>query len=575
MPDHFERGNDPMEIESRAWMPSMAPCTRAARSLTVIVAGWGLVGCGPSAERAAERGDEALGVVDFPVSCNERAQAEFNRATALLHNMTYPQAREAYEGVARADSECAMAHWGIAMTLFQPSWPTRPGPEELELGWNEVQRAKALEPPTERERVFIAATEAFFREPSSREYWDRMRSWEQAMEAAHVALPDDPEVAAFYALAHLATAAADEIASARAERAAELLAAVYAENPEHPGAMHYLVHANDAPGREHEHLDITRKYETAAPRNPHALHMPTHIYTRLGDWEAVVRGNLRAAEAALEHPAGARGELVSDEFPHALEYLVYAYLQQGKDWDAHDQMERLLAAAPMQITFKTAFHYASTGARYVLERHAWSEAAAIVPREPRTVEWDRFPWPEAVSWFARGMGLTRSGAMDEARRAHERLRELEAAAERTGEDLFTRNVRVLRLELGAWLAHADGDATTSLSLLREAAELEASTPKHAVTPGPTIPAQELLGDLLMEQGRPGEALTAYRAALEAYPGRFNALLGAARAAWAVEDAESARGYYRRLLEVGGAGDRREALEEARRNAAPAPGEEAA
>ena len=276
-----------------------------------------------------------------------------------------------------------MAHWGVAMTLFQPLWPTRPGPEALRRGWEAVQKAKALQSRTERERLFVAAAEAFFLEPESSDYWLRIRRWEQAMENVYRALPDDPEAAAFYALAHLATAPSDTISRAHHDRAAELLLSVYERNPEHPGAMHYLVHANDAPGRERESLDITRKYETVAPRNPHALHMPTHIYTRLGDWNGVIRGNMLAAEAALEHPAGDHGEFVWDEFPHAIEYLVYAYLQKGGDEAAAAQLKRLRATARLQPTFKTAFHLASTQARYALERRAWNEAALISPASPR------------------------------------------------------------------------------------------------------------------------------------------------------------------------------------------------
>lgn len=222
-----------------------------------------------------------LGSVDFPITCSEQAQAEFNRAVALLHHMTYAQAREAFERVATTDSRCAMAHWGVAMTLFQPLWPTRPAPEELRRAWEAAQKAEALQPPTEREQLFVAAAEAFYLEPASSDYWLRIRRWEQAMQKVYSAFPDDPEPAAFYALAHLATAPSDTISRAPPDRAAELLLSVYERNPERPGAMHYLVHANDVPGRERQLPEITRKCEAVAPHNPHAFNMPTHIYTRL------------------------------------------------------------------------------------------------------------------------------------------------------------------------------------------------------------------------------------------------------------------------------------------------------
>ena len=492
-----------------------------------------------------------LGTVDFPVTCSEQAQVEFNRAIALLHHMTYPQAREAFQQVAKTDPRCAMAHWGIAMTLFQPLWPTRPGPEALQLGWGAVQKAKALHPPTERERLFVAAAEAFFLEPASSDYWLRIRRWEQATERVYASFQADPEAAAFYALAHLATSPSDTISRAHSDRASEILLRLYDQTPDHPGAMHYLVHANDVPGRERESLEITRKYEAVAPRNPHALHMPTHIYTRLGDWNGVIRGNLRAAEAALEYPAGDHGEFIWDEFPHAIEYLVYAYLQNGSDDEAAAQLRRLRATARLQPTFKTAFHVASTQARYALERRAWNEAALLVPREPATLDWDRFTWPEAIAQFARGLGAAHLAEVNKARAAGVRLVELEAATRKAGEDLFARNIRVLRLELNAWFAHVEGQEESSVGLMREAAELEASTPKHAVTPGPTLPAHELLGDLLMEQKQPPEALAAYKRSMELWPKRFNGLLGTARAARALGDESLARTFYKELLEVAG------------------------
>jgi 16S rRNA (cytosine(1402)-N(4))-methyltransferase len=504
-----------------------------------------------------------LGSVEFPVSCSAAARTEFNRAVALLHHMTYPQAREAFQQVAKTDPRCAMAQWGIAMTLFQPLWPTRPSLEARQAGWDAVQKARALQPPTERERMFVMAAEAFFLEPSSPDYWLRIGRWEQVMAKVYAAFPDDPEAATFYAMAHLATTPSDTISRAHADRAAEILLRVYTRYPDHPGAMHYLVHANDVPGRERESLEITRKYDAVAPSNPHALHMPTHIYTRLGEWDAVIQGNLRAADAALEHPAGAHGEFVWDEFPHAIEYLVYAELQKGADQLAAAQLQRLHNTPRLEPTFKTAFHLVSTTTRDVLERHAWDEAASIVPRQPAGLEWDRFAWPEAIAQFARGMGAAHLGRLPDARAASARLEALEAATRKSGEELFARNIQMLRLELNAWLAHAEGRQRASLALMREAADLETSTPKHAVTPGPTIPAYELLGDLLMEQKQPGEARAAYKRSLELYPKRFNGLLGAARAARDQGDAATARTFYQALLEVATGGTRQPALKEAR------------
>ena len=471
-----------------------------------------------------------LGVVNFPVSCSPQAQSAFNHAVALLHHMTYPQAREAFQHVEVIDSRCAMAYWGEAMTLFQPLWPTRPGPAALQQGWAAVEKAKALEAPTKRERLFIAAGEAFFLEPSSKDYWLRIRRWEEAMQKVYAAFPDDPEAAAFYALAHLATTPTDRITRDHADRAAEILLRIYRKNPNHPGAMHYLVHANDVPGRERELMEITRKYDRVAPDNPHALHMPTHIYTRVGDWNGVISGNLRAANAALRYPAGDRGQFVWDEFCHAIEYLVYAHLQKGDNRAAAAQIKRLLTTQRLEPSFKTAFHLMSTEARYTLERRAWQEATALVPREPASLDWDRFTWPEAVVRFARGLGAAHLRQLDQAKAESARLTELESATVAMREDLFARNIRMLRLELEAWIAHMEGKEEASVSLMHEAADLEESTPKAPVTPGPTLPAEELLGDLLMEQKQPAKALVAYKRSLELYPKRRNSLMGAVRAA---------------------------------------------
>lgn len=504
-----------------------------------------------------------VGKVNFPVSCSREAREKFNYGVGLLHHMTYTQAREAFEQAAAADPRCAMAHWGIAITLFQPLWPTRPGPEALNRGWEAALKARSLQPPTERERLFISAAEAFFLEPSSTDYWLRIRRWEQAMEKVYAALPDDPDAATFYALAHLATTPSNIISRDHADRAAEILLRVYKRDPDHPGAMHYLVHANDVPGREKELLEITQKYDSIAPRNPHALHMPTHIYTRLGDWNAVIGGNLRAAEAALDYPAGAKGEFIWDEFAHTIEYLIYAHLQKGDDDAAAAQLKRMMEATRLEPTFKTAFHLSSSQARYALERRDWKQAAALVPREPATLNWDRFTWPEAIVQFAHGLGAARLGKVDDAKTAVQRLEKLEEATGKMGEDLFARNIRVLRLELGAWIAHAEGQKDASVALMREAAELETSTPKPPVTPGPTLPAYELLGDLFTEHGRPADALAAYKRSLELYPKRFNSLLGAARSANASGDQAAALNFYREFLQVAENGKRQEALKEAR------------
>ncbi|HEX7573580.1 MAG TPA: hypothetical protein VF514_10840 [Bacteroidota bacterium] len=383
------------------------------------------------------------------------------------------------------------------------------------------------------------------------------------MAKAFEKFPEDQEVSAFYALALIATVAPDQISSPNNARAADILLNILKRNPRHPGAMHYLIHANDAPGRERESLEILREYAAIAPHNPHALHMPTHIYTRLGDWGNVISGNIRAADAALEFPAGDHGQYVWDEFPHAIEYLIYAYLQTGEDDEAAVQLKRLQGTARLEPTFKTAFHLSSTRSRYALERRAWAEAASFLPGDIYQVDVGRFPWPEAITCFARGLASVHLGQSAEAGKSLGRLQELESATIKSGEVLFARNIRVLSLELAAWSADLGGTRDSSVALMTQAAELEASTPKHAVTPAPTLPAYELFGDLLLKQGKSSEAVKAYQRSLELNPRRFNSLLGGARASRAAADRKEAAAFYRQLLEVASPESTREGLEEAR------------
>jgi tetratricopeptide (TPR) repeat protein len=386
-----------------------------------------------------------------------------------------------------------------------------------------------------------------FSDPGSQDYWLRIRRWEQSAEKVYAAFPDDPEAAAFYALAHLATTPQDVVSRAHADRAAEILLQVYERNPDHPGAMHYLVHANDVPGREHELLEITNKYESIAPHNPHALHMPTHIYTRLGDWPAVIRGNVLAAEAALITPAGDHGELsgtssARDRVPGVRVPAT------GRDHEAATQLKRLHDTPRLEPTFKTAFHL-----RRRERATCWSVARGTRPSaratRPAALDWDRFAWAEAVTWFARVSArrtlgkLTRRGR----RAASRATRESTRAA---GEELL-RATSACCGSRRAGSRRRRGSGTLGSSM-REAADLETSTPKHPVTPAPTLPAYELLGDLLMEQKRPAEALDAYRRSLESNPRRYNSLLGAARADARADDAPQTGAYYKQLLEVASA-----------------------
>jgi tetratricopeptide (TPR) repeat protein len=523
-----------------------------------------VVACGgPAAEQADHGHDEAaLGAVHFGVSCSDEVTAEFDRAVAFLHHMQYEESRAAFERIADADPNCAMAHWGIAMTHFQPLWPERPRPDALQRGWTEVGKAEELVPGTDREADLVAAAGAFFREPDSADWWTRIRRWSEAMEQAYEARPDDIETAALYALSQLAAGQVAADRMAYQGRAAEILLGIYEREPTHPGAIHYTIHANDVDSRATESLDVVRSYDDIAPDVPHALHMPTHIFVRLGEWPSVIEWNRKSADAALRFPAGDR---ISHHYPHALDYLVYAYLQRGEDEQALTILNEVSEQVqPFQGSFISAFHLAAMPARYAVERRAWDEARGVTPGTPASVAWERFRWAESLSWFARGLGALHKGEADEADRAESRMIELRDAAMAAGEEAFATYIEVDRLVLAAWRASVDGQGERALELAGQAARLEATTQKHPVTPGALYPPQEALGDLLLELERPQEALAAYESSLVIWPGRFNSLVGAARAARGAGLDEQAREHSRALLDVASeAYPARPAIEEAR------------
>ncbi len=542
--------------------PSFRACTAAFRRLALVIAV--LVACAGSVagQETSELNEAALGAVHFEVSCSDEVSDGFDRAIALLHHMQYEESRAAFERIAEADPECGMAHWGIAMTLFQPLWPERPGPEALQRGWEEVRRAQELGTGTDRETDLVSAAEAFFRDPESAEWWTRIHRWSEAMNRAYAARPDDIEMAALYALSQLAAGQVAPDRMAHHSRAAEVLLEVYKREPTHPGAIHYTIHANDVDTRAGRSLDVVRSYGEIAPAVPHALHMPTHIFVRLGEWPDLIEWNRKSSAAALRFPAA---DGISHHYPHAIDYLVYAYLQRGEDEQARAIIEEVSAQEePFQGTFASAFHLAAMPARYAVERRAWNEAREVAPGTPVSVAWERFWWAESLSWFARGLGAVHVGDANEAERAERRMIELRDAARAAGEGGFADYIEIDRLVLAAWRAHVGGESERALNLAREAVRLEATTQKHPITPGALYPAQEALGDLLLDLEHPQDALSAFEGSLATWPGRFNSLVGAARAARAAGLDDKAQDHYRELLEVSSAADSsRSALAEAR------------
>lgn len=511
-------------------------------------------------EHHAHAGDD-VGTVDFRVSCSEAVRSDFDRALAMLHHMMYPQSYTIFQQIAERDPQCGMAHWGMAMTHFRPLW-YRPSSDDLRAGWAALQQAREIGIRSEREEALVAATEAFYRDPEADEWFPRLARWTEAMREAHGAHPNDNNIAAFYALSEIAAGQAPgEDRMERNSRAARVLLTVHERQSSHPGALHYTIHANDITGRESESLDIVQSYDEVAPSVPHALHMPTHIFVRLGHWPDVIEWNRKSADAALRFPAGER---ISVHYIHALDYMLYAHLQRGEDREAKAVLDEALSRGQYEENAIAAFHTAVMPARYAIERRDWEAAAAIEPRAADYLSWERYPWPEALSWFTKGLGAAHSNEVATARDAENRMSALAERARAAGTPDLATYIEVDRLILAGVIANANAKPDSAVALMRAAADLEKTVQKHPVTPGSLLPPHEALGDLLMSRSRPGDALTAYEEGLAVWPARYRSLLGAARAAHASGADAKAREYYAKLLEVAGDGNGdRPGLREAR------------
>ena len=493
----------------------------------------------------AQHTNPQYGEVDFPTSCQTEAQAPFETGLALLHHMMYEQATERFSTAANADPACAMAHWGVAMAQLHPLWAP-PTKQEFDKGRAAVGRAKTLGAPAERERRYIEAISTYYATAEDAGHREGVRRWEAAQKALHEAYPDDVDAAAFYALSHLATAPPDDDAFAHQRRAGALIEGYFDEAPEHPGLFHYLIHAYDNPVLAEKAVDVARGYDQLAPDVPHALHMPTHIFVRLGIWPDVIDWNLRSAKAALrQSPA----EYTSLHHVHALDYLVYAYLQRGQDQKAKEALQRVLEVENYQPHPASAYGIAAAQARYALERRQWNEAAQLPLQTHDTYPWDHFPEHEAITYWARGLGAAKTGNLDAARATVDTLEAFHQRTVQKGEDYWATLVEVRRTTVMAWIAFAESDHERALALMQEAANLEDSVDKHPITPSEVLPARELLGDMLRALDRPEQALDAYQAALEISPNRFHSLYGAGRAAAKTGRYDVAKTFYGKLAEI--------------------------
>jgi tetratricopeptide (TPR) repeat protein len=461
---------------------------------------------------------EKLGVVSFPTSCRLEVQQQFDRGVALLHSFAYADARSAFQGVAEEDSRCAMAHWGIAMTYFRQLWEPPILSATVSSAQKEIRRAQQLGTDSERERKFIEAVAELYQDVDSVPYRTRALNYERAMSALASQSSADVEAQVFYALALLANASPADKTHSKQKQAAGLLEPLNRSHPQHPGIPHYLIHAYDNAELAPQGLQAAKAYSLIAPSVPHALHMPSHIFTRLGLWEDSIASNLAAREAA--HQRGDKGEEL-----HAMDYLVYAYLQSGRDSEAAQVVQQLKGMSGLN-TGDFIIGYASTAmpVRLAVERGEWVEAAKIV--SPEGVP----PHVAAIAVWARGMGLSRTGRVTEAGSESDRLQQIETQLRASGNDYWAAQLDVLVHEVMAWSAEASGKREEAVTLLRAASDQEDGIEKLPVTPGPIVPAREQLGCLFLEQNQPQLAATEFQTALRNAPGRRGALRGAAQAA---------------------------------------------
>lgn len=514
-----------------------------------------------SARAEPEHAKHQLGNVSFPVTCNAQAQRRFNIATAWLHSFEYEDAKKEFQAAAAEDPQCAMAYWGVAMSNFHPLWAP-PTPLELLESNAAIEKAMKLFSRTKREQEFIKAIDTFYSGADKLGHAVRIMAYVKAMERLYLNYPDDDEAAVFYALSLIAAGTLDADKDyARENEAAAILNGVLARQPRHPGVAHYLIHGYDYPALAHFALPAARIYSGIAPASAHAQHMPSHIFTRMGLWGEAVQSNL-AAEAAAQTYARTHGLAGAwDEQLHAIDYLAYAYLQLGQEENARRVLERLSAIQRVDPpNFKVAFTLSAVPARFALERRAWSEAAALeLPQNAhKIVPLEKFGWALANIHFARAVGAARSGDIEAARRETALLEQIrKQLPAKPGEYDWGLQVEIQRQISTAWLTWAEGQTAQAVTIMKQAALLDEATEKHPVTPGSILPAREQVGELLLALDKPGDALAEFEASLNRAPGRFNSILGAARAARHSGKIEKAKEYYAKLvlLKSTGGGER--------------------
>ncbi len=491
--------------------------------------------------------------VNFPISCSPTAQKAFNHAAWTLHSFWYPEALKGFSDIAKAAPNCAMAYWGVAMSHWYPLWYP-PSEAALKAGAEAVVKANAAAPTTEREKAYVAAIAAFYKDYDKVDHKTRAVAYEKAMERVHTRFPDDQEAGVFYSLALNATQPPTDKTFTNKKKAAEILEKVWQSQPNHPGVVHYLIHSDDTQQLAELGLPAAMCYAKIAPAVPHALHMPSHIFTRLGLWQQSIDSNKAGHDAAIAYIKKTIGEGGYDgETVHTMDYMEYAYLQTAQDGKAKQVRDELLAYTKSAgANLPTAYAVAAIPVRYAVERNDWKLAAAL---ETPAVGFplDKFPWAEAMISFARALGAAHTGDLTAADTEIGKLQALRDKLNDAKDTYWANQVEVQRLQASAVLAHARKEDKKAIELARQAAALDAGMDKHPATPAAVLPARELLADLLLEAKDPA-ALQAYVDSLKSEPNRFRSLLGKARAAKAAGDLETSREAYKKLLTLSAVAD---------------------
>jgi tetratricopeptide (TPR) repeat protein len=470
-----------------------------------------------------------LGIVNFPVSCSEDAQKAMNTGVGLLHHMMYAQGEKLFGNWIKKEPDCAMLYWGYSMTLFHPLWPDTITEEALERGETAIKKAQTLH-TSERESTYINATAAYYDNWQSNADSSRVRAWAEAQQGVYRKYPSDIDAGAFSALAQIVTAPKTDPTFSQNRKAGALLEELNKISPTHPGSIHYTIHAYDSAPLAELAIDYARAYDQIAPDVPHALHMPSHIFVRLGMWDDVISWNTRSAKAALNYPT--KGS-TSMHYVHAMDYLIYGYLQLKKGEEAQQAMKSIADHQPVQATFPAAYALSAIPARLALEQQNWQQASEIKTQNPDYIAWENYPQVEAITYYARGLGAARLGDLN---KAAENARTLDTLFEKTeaiSPDYWALLVDAQRRVVNAWISYETGNTESALAQLRKAANLEDSVDKDPVTPGAVLPAREILGDMLMLHGDYSDALVAYEKSLSMGPNRGNSLAGAARAKMAM------------------------------------------